>query len=774
MLFSTEKWKIKSKRIFQKRIIISTNEVEKLIFYLQIIMKITKQIASHRPSSFSLIILLGFIVLLYSCTKISPLARSNYAKAKTYASKNKEIEAMERALAAIIEQPDYKKATKYVYKNWDMALSTTLNELEAIKTTQKPTEAARQVYLYAELIKVYDNLKKIKLPLKHPKGRWEWTTKIIDYTADYNSAVEYAYSLHLKVGKQYVAKGEFYKAKSLYQTTLARYCSDDKLSATKDIIAESYNAYGKKYENSNNVEEVIDAYNAYIFSLDFKMPQSEITAAKKAAKQRVSLLYYNMANELYKKSEIDKLLESYEIVKKSLKWNSKNEDAKLLKINIKQKLYDTYTSLAAKQEKVNTYESLPKAIDFYKKAKKWKPGDKESKESIVRVKNKLAEKYYVKARKMEKNKANTKADIVKNYKLAQKWVPKYKDSQKRIHIVGIVFEMRALEVNTTETAKQNEITRKNVSTTADKLGTAEKSLNKVTYVSNKFYDLHSSLNTVSNTCRTLGGIPVVGSVASATKTSITVARPPVDKAVTLFKKIEKPVIEPSKRVVAKSKTTVESVDNKMTSLTTTLKSINKSNRKIRKCIEDMDEPKDLKSVEKDITNINKYLVKYNTEFIRLNKSIEDIKSVAITFNSYIQPVNNIERGVKTMSGAIKVMKSATDGINKVLKQRIYNPFGDDPSVKKILETATGPIAALMDKAMSPLKPYLAKLSGNIPAIPGIDAFSANIGGLEKEYKKIEKAYKRANKSLLKLTDYESKLKTSFNSIVEKTGCGEKI
>ena len=101
-------------------------------------------------------------------------------------------------------------------------------------------------------------------------------------------------------------------------------------------------------------------------------------------------------------------------------------------------------------------------------------------------------------------------------------------------------------------------------------------------------------------------------------------------------------------------------------------------------------------------------------------------------------------------------------------------FGDDPTVKSILEATTGIFAALMDQAMKPLKPYLAKLSGTIPPIPGIDAFNNNIGDLEAEYKKIDKAYKRANQSLIKLTDYETSLKTSFNSIVAKTGCGQEI
>jgi len=737
-------------------------------------MKKITQLSSRRPSGLSLFILFGFVVLLYSCTKISPLAKSNYTQAKTYADKGKEIEAMERALAAIIEQPDYKKPIKYVYKNWDLAISSTFSELDAIKNTLKPTEAERQVYLYGELIKVYDNLKKIKLPLKHPKGRWEWTTEIINYNKDYKESIVYAYDLHIKVGKEYVAKGEFNKAKSLYRTALAKYCADDNKENTINQIAESYNTYAKKYDKSEVVEDVIRSYDSYTFSLNFKPAQPEIKIAHKAAKVRVSLLFYNKANALYKQSDIDKILESYEIVKTSLKWNSKNTDAKALKISIKQKLYNTYTSMGMKQEKVNTFESLPLAIDLYKKAKKWKPGDITAKESIVRVKNKLAEKYYVKARKMEKNPKNTKEDIVANYKLAQKWVPKYKDSQKRIHIVGIVFEMRTLEYNTSETRKQNEITRQNVDATAKMLGKAEDGLNKVSYVSNKFYDLHSSLNTVSTTCKALTGIPVVGQVASATKTTIGVARPPVDKAVTIFKKIEKPVIDPSKRVVAKSKTAVVSVNDKMTNLSATLKSVNKSNRNIRKCIENMDDPKDLKSVEKDIANVNKYLKKYNAEFIKLNNSITQIKDVAGEFNSYIKPVNEIERGVKKMSGVIGVMKSATNGINKVLKQKIPVPFADDPTIKDVLNATTGALGALMDEAMKPLKPYLAKLSGNIPEIPGIDAFNNNISSIESQYKKIDKAYKRAEQSFIKLTDYETKLKSSFNSIVAKTGCGQEI
>ena len=718
-------------------------------------------------------LLIGFVVFLYACGSISPIARKGYKDAQTLSSKGKKIEAMERVTAAIIAQPDYKKAKKYVYKNWDMTISTTFNELENIKNTQKPIESERQVYLYGELIKVYNNIAKLKLPLEHPKGRWSWTTEIINYEQDYNKSVVYAYDLHLKVGKEYVDKADFDKAKSLFNTAISKYCEESNKEATYVIASNYFIAFGKKYENSDVIKEVIDAHYAYDYSLSYVFSQ-DIKDARKRAQNRVSLLYFNIAKKLYAESDIPNLEEAYATVKNSMKWNRKNAEAKKLKIDIAQKIHNTYNKLAKVQVKKNTIESLTLAVDLYKKALKWKSGDEATRTNIAKTKEAIAEKYYVKARKMEKQKGATKEGIIANYKLSQKWVSKYKDSQKRIHIVGIVFEMRALERNTTETYKQNEITRKNVSYTADKLTTAEKSLNKVTYVSNQFYDLHSSFNTVTNTCRTLGGIPVVGSVATAAKTTVTVARPPVDKAVTLFKKIEKPVITPSKQVVAKSKTTVESVNEKMTKLTSTLKSLNKSNRNIRKCIENMDDPKELKSVEKDIKNVNRNLVKYNKEFIRLNKSINDIKNVATTFNSYIKPVNNIEKGVKKMSGAIGVLKSATNGINKVLKQKITNPFGDDPTIKSILESTTGIFAALMDKAMKPLKPYLAKLSGAIPPIPGIDAFNNNIVSLEAEYKKIEKAYKRANQSLTKLTDYETELKTSFNSIVAKTGCGEEI
>ena len=157
----------------------------------------------------------------------------------------------------------------------------------------------------------------------------------------------------------------------------------------------------------------------------------------------------------------------------------------------------------------------------------------------------------------------------------------------------------------------------------------------------------------------------------------------------------------------------------------------------------------------------------------MNNSVDAIKGVATTFYSYIEPINKIEKGINSFKGPIGVIKSATNGISKVLKYKI----GVCPvcaSTEEILNATTGAIAGLLDEAMKPLKPYLKKLASKIPPIPGIAEFTKNIDSAKGEYSKLNKEYNKALSSYNKLKNYEKEIKKSYNSIIDKTGCGQKI
>jgi hypothetical protein len=716
------------------------------------------------------LILFVFIsaLIVTACTSILPLAKTNFNNAKALKKQGKLVESIEKATAAIVVQKDYDNAKKFVYKNWDKSIPTTLQELKSIENTTDISEADRKVYLYNQLVKVYDNLSKIELPLKHPKGKWSWTTPMKNYKPQLKQSKVYAFNLYFKTASEYVDRADLKGSYSLFNTALDDYTPSEKKKEVKKDITVVYNAFGDKYQLSSIIEEVIKAYRAYNYSLKFISNQVEIVAKRDTVGKRVSNLFLARSKAMSESNIVDTLKAALKTCDKALSWNSRNKEAKELKKTIKLGIYKIYFIQAEEQEKKNTIESLEESIKYYKLAMKWKIGDQVSRERIAANKLKIAELFYQQGLALEKQDAG-KDEIIANYKNAQKWAPNYKDTKKRIYIVSIVDEIKKLEVNVNTTYTENERTRKNVSSTAAMLKKANTGLDKVTYVSDKFRSLHGSIKTVVTTCKALTGIPVIGTIASTAKTTIGVARKPIDNIVLVFGRIEKPVITPSKKIVAKSKNLVDSVNIKMVKVSKSLAITQKSIKKIRVCMQDMEVIEDIKQVERDIRNVNKNLVKFNNEFVKINNSLDGIKSVAKSFNSFVSPINKIESGIKSFSGPIKVLGSATHEITKVLKTKIMGY-----TIEKILHAATGALSYLLDQAMKPLKPYLNKLGEQIPPIPGIDAFTKNVEGLKGEYGKLNKEYNKALSSYNKLTSYEKEIKKSYNNIVAKTGCGQKM
>ena len=707
-------------------------------------------------------------LIITACTSILPLAKSNFSNAKSLKKQGKLVESIEKATAAIVVQKDYDNAKKFVYKNWDKSIPPTLEELKNIENTTDISEADRKVYLYGQLVKVYKNLSQIELPLAHPKGKWTWTTPMKNYEPQLVKSKEYAFKLYFKTASEYVDRTDLKGSYSLFSTALDNYTTKENKSEVKKDITKVYNAFGDKYQLSSVIEEAIKAYRAYNYSLKFYSNQVEIVAKRDTVGKRVSNLFLDRSKSMSESNIVDTLKTALKTCDKALSWNSRNKEAKELKKTIKLGIHKIYFIQAEEQEKKNTIESLQESIKYYKLAMKWKSNDKLSRERVAANKIKIAEIFYQQGLALEKKDAG-KEEIIANYKNAQRWAPNYKDTKKRIYIVGIVDEIKKLEVNVNTTYTENERTRKNVSSTAAMLKKANEGLDKVTYVSDKFRSLHGSIKTVVTTCQALTGIPIIGTIASTAKTTIGVARKPIDKIVLVFGRIEKPVITPSKEIVSKSKNLVDSVNIKMEKVSKSLAITQKSIKKIRVCMQDMEVIEDIKQVERDIRNVNKNLVKFNNEFVKINNSLDGIKSVAKSFNSYVSPINKIEKGINSFKGPINILGSATHEIKKVLKTKIMGY-----TVEEILHAATGTLSYLLDQAMKPLKPYLNKLGEQIPPIPGIDAFTKNVEGLKGEYGKLNKEYNKALSSYNKLTSYEKEIKKSYNNIVAKTGCGQKM
>ena len=73
---------------------------------------------------------------------------------------------------------------------------------------------------------------------------------------------------------------------------------------------------------------------------------------------------------------------------------------------------------------------------------------------LENAKNSIAEIYYTKANKMLKSSKANKQLIIETYRLAQKWVPNYKDSMYKIYSIKVSGELKELRKNLAYTKKE--------------------------------------------------------------------------------------------------------------------------------------------------------------------------------------------------------------------------------------------------------------------------------------------------------------------------------
>lgn len=646
-------------------------------------------------------------------------------KAKSLWSDGKHLEALIQASEGVLVDPVFIQGKNFFNERFDEGILSVQKRLTELGSPVKSADAEEMFYIYDNLVTLYTNMGKIKLPIEHPKGKWSWTTEIIDYSSQQYQARELAFTLLMKEGREFVASEKIPDAEGRFSNAIQNYLlTAVQKDSVNSKVANELCEFAGKYSTSTIIEKATLSHLTYTTALKFVRGHEAATAGITQTTIHISNLYLKEGQYLTKKSDIQSWISSIESFKTALKWNKGNEDA--------QKCLDQTTE-------------------------------------------RIAEYYYQAGLKAEN--AKKYDDAIASYQEVRKWIIDYKDSMHRIYtlkISGKVEEM-AKNLNTTRT-EYNKLQGR-VNSTSVVVDQSVDIMGKITYISDKTRTLNEVMKNTSMTLKVFTVIPTVGTVTGMLARSIDLVQNPVGAVATKFTAIEQPVIAPTKAIVEKTKTVVDKTKSVMGTTEKVLKTTETFAHKYKECIAKVAEEKKFQEAEKAIDEINKGLVNTNNALAQINGGFEKVENEAKHIGQLAEPVKQITKGLEDVNKVVDKIKPIVDGLNSALDEKftinlLVKKFTF--SVKDILTGLPSEVKAIMGKfsdlAMGVLKPILNQFNIDIPSIPGLDKLSNELDKMKDYYDRINAEYSILSKTVNDYSNYQNLINANLKKVETSLGC----
>lgn len=646
-------------------------------------------------------------------------------KANDLWQNGQQLAALVHGTQSVITDPEFIQGKNFLRDFFDQGINSSKNRLAELGTPQNAENAEEQFKIYDNLVKVYANLSKIKLPLSHPKGKWSWTTDIVDYTAQLQNSKELAFTLLMKEARASVKAKDIAEAQKKFHNAIDNYLTNgQQQDSTKKVVFDELCTFGESFSSTKNIDDAKVGHAAFVSALTFIKSDPKAQDGVQKMAEHISILYATQGKQLASKGGVENLIASIESFKNALKWDKANIDAQ---------------------------------------------------NSIATVTEKIAEYYYQEGVKAQNSNDLSKA--IAMYEESRKWIPDYKDCMSRIYTLRIGGKIDELAKNLAVTQTEFEKMQNRVNSVSPAVDKSVEIMDKVTYVSDKTRDLNEVMKNTSTTLKVFKVIPTVGTATGILARSIDLGQEPVGKVAQKFSMIEQPIITPTKNVVGKAKGIVDNVKGKMESTTNVLKTTREYSLKLKDCIAHVTEERNFKEAEIALDEINKGLVKTNEKLIEINSGFAKIENETKKIAQFSGPVEKVSKGLHEVDKVVSKIKPVIDELNDALrKQFTLNLLVKKYtfSVEKILTGMPDEVKAIMDKfsdlAMGVVKPILKKFDINIPTIPGIEQISNELDKLKDYYNALNVEVDRMQNQVAEYTNYQQQISNNITKLENAVGC----
>lgn len=646
-------------------------------------------------------------------------------KANSLWGDGKHLEALIEASEGVLIDPNFIQGKNFFYEKFDEGIDIVQKRLTELGTPTKSGEAEEMSKTYDNLVKLYSKLAQVKLPIEHPKGKWSWTTKIIDYSGQQIQARELAFSLLMKEGREFLGSENIADAQGRFKNAINNYLiGPEQKDSVNTKVATELCVLANKYSQSTNIEKAILSHTAYVSALQFIKTHPDALEGKQKVAQHISNLYVKQGQDLTKKSDVESWISSIESFKEALKWNKENEEAKKLLAGTTERIAEYYYQAGLKAENAKKYD-----------------------------------------------------EAIAHYQEVRKWIPNYKDSMPKIYTLRMNGKMEEMAKNLNTTRSEFGKLQGRVNTTSGVVDKSVDVMGKVTYISDNTRSLNETMKTTSRTLKLFNVIPTVGTVTGMLARSIDLVQDPVGAVASKFTAIEQPVIAPTKQVVEKTQGVVNKTKEVMGTTETVIKTTEQYTLRYKECVAQVVEEKKFQEAETAVDEINKGLVNTNKTLAEINSSFEKVENEAKKISQLADPVNKVTNGLKDVKKVVDKIQPIVDELNDALNKKftlnlLVKKFTF--SVREILDGLPSEVKAIMgafsDLAMGVLKPVLNKFNIDIPTIPGLDALSKALDNMKGYYDNINAEYGNLSKTVNEYSNYQNQVNNNLKKLETALGC----
>lgn len=672
-----------------------------------------------------LILFATLFFTMSSCLSIKGLfseGQDEIKKANDLWSQGKQLEALIHATQAVITDPVFIQGKSYVKDYFDEGIK---NAQETILRYQSPSnseEAEKKYDIYNNLVKIYTNLEQIELPLEHPKGKWSWTTKMVNYKPQLYEAKQIAFTLLMKEAREALKAKDVPTAQKKFLNASRNYT--DQADSVKNLVAGELCDFAVQFSKSTVIEEAILSYNAYKSALKFVPSYTIALEGTKNMALYISQLYNKQGLALEGKGDVDSMVASITEFDNALKWQKNNAEAQ---------------------------------------------------QNKDRVTAKIAEYYYQKGLQAEKSKNKTEATEM--FESVRKWIPDYKDSMQRLYTNRIGDKIEEMAQNLSVTRTEHNKLKSKIGGLSKNVDKSVEVMGKVTYISDKTKSFNTTMKTTESTLRVFSIIPTVGVVTTTLARTVNMAQKPIGSMDEKFTRIEKPVITPTKKVVEKTQVVVNKTKTTMEKTDAVIKTTEAYTLKFSDCAAQVIEERKFKEAEKAIDEINKGLVKTNKSLADVNQGFSKVDNGIKSIANISGTVNKVENGMKDVAQVLDKIGPIVNDLKSALQKKFTLNLGFKKftfSVEKILTGMPKEVKMIMgafeDLAMKALNPILKQFNIKIPSIPGYSDLSKQLDNMKGYYDSINSEYNSINKAVNDFANHQNHIENNLQKLQSSLGC----
>ncbi|SIQ08555.1 hypothetical protein SAMN05920897_103160 [Alkalispirochaeta americana] len=669
--------------------------------------------------------LLGVLVLFVGC---ATAGRGTLNEARRAWNEGQHAEALYHATEALRENPDLTAAKAFLRDNTDDALERAQNLFIATENTTVPAELEERYDTYYYLVKFYDNLGKMRMPLVADKRLfglikgWTWSTPILDFTKELEESRMAAREGFLAAGEEHIEAGKISAAHQLLLQVITKFAQEGSKEQEEDRarIIEAFVARGAHFHGSQNPEELLQAIESYEVALRFD--SGEQRASEGRERKRLALS-------------------------------------------------DVYLAMGLAEENRNTLQGWEAAIGYFKKSLEYNSGNQAAQEGVPRVTELIADHHYQQGVRLS-NRLNDRNQVeqgIAAFDQALEWIPGFRDAPLRRQRLVVAREIIDLSQELAPVRNDFSKVEAQVTSLSRSVNRAHQGITDLNNIVGRVNQLEGQLRTVISVTDALSVVPVVGPVFRVTSTSLGAVHDPVRSVDRKAGLMKTPALEPALREITSVKEQTDGINASMGEIKRELDAAHAIVQGLNNCAQSITELSPLQQLERDLATLRESLSGLQTGIGQLEAMQQEVNTTLLRLGEAVPLIGRVNTGVERVMQPLDRISSVTNEIQSALDRRV-SVLGRSFTVQEAIDSSTGVVKRAAEAILNPL---MERLNIQIPSIPGIDELDRLLDSVEGYLADIRKAgnsVQQAERQISPVAGQFQKSTQSISQVVVSQGC----